>query len=32
MMACWIFDSSSRTGWKCSSELENRILPANCRG
>lgn len=28
----WFWLDESGTGWKCSSDLENRILPANCRG
>jgi type IV pilus assembly protein PilA len=28
----WFWLDESGAGWKCSSELENRILPANCRG
>ena len=28
----WFWLDDSGIGWKCSSDLENRILPANCRG
>ena len=28
----WFWLDESGTGWKCSSDLENKILPASCRG